>query len=252
MYTFCLTSINTMRRFYSVIIKNLFRSTYMIPLMRFFAGHPDRFSEEQRYGLARHAIHLVEHSGHIRPRIIGLENLPASGGYIMYPNHQGKYDALGIMTELPDPCSFVIADENSHRLFVREFTDLLQGKRLRRNDLAQAASLFSEITADLEQGKRYILFPEGGYENNKHNAVGRFRAGSFKPAKNARVPIVPVALINTYKVFNGHGLENLGRVRPVVEYLEPIPYEEYRDLRTSQIAALVQERIEDAISSYCA
>ena len=85
--------------------------------------------------------------------------------------------------------------------------------------------------------------------DGKQNSLDRFRAGSFKLAKNSGVPIVPVALIDTYKVFNGHGRESYGKVTPVVEYLEPIPYEEYKDLRTSEIASLVRERISKAIDA---
>ena len=31
------------------------------------------------------------------PRVYGRENIPTDSNYIMYPNHQGKYDALGII-----------------------------------------------------------------------------------------------------------------------------------------------------------
>lgn len=43
-----------MLRFIYVILLNLFRAPYMIPKMRREADHPEKYSAEERYELARH------------------------------------------------------------------------------------------------------------------------------------------------------------------------------------------------------
>ena len=43
-----------MLRFIYVIIMNLFRAPYIIPKMRKWADHPEKYSEEERYKLVRH------------------------------------------------------------------------------------------------------------------------------------------------------------------------------------------------------
>lgn len=86
-----------MIRFFYVILMNLFRAPYMIPKMRYQAKHPEKYSEKKRYGLVCHAISIMKRTGCISTKVYGEENLPSNGGYLMYPNHQGKYDALGIM-----------------------------------------------------------------------------------------------------------------------------------------------------------
>ena len=73
--------------------------------------------------------------------------------------------------------------------------DLLQGKRLDKKDVRQALTIINEVSEEVKQGKRYILFPEGGYEFNNKNHVCDFKAGSFKIALKTKAPIVPVALI---------------------------------------------------------
>ena len=89
----------------------------------------------------------------------------------------------------------------------------------------------------LKNGKKYILFPEGGYEFNNRNRVCDFKAGSFKSAIKAHVPIVPIALIDSYKVFNSF-------------YLWPITTQvQYKDMKSKEIAELVKQRIQDKISS---
>ena len=82
-----------MLKFIYVILMNLFRAPYMIPKMHKEADHPEKYSEEERYELARHVIRLMKTTGGIKTKAYGLENLPSEGGYMMYPNHQGKYDA---------------------------------------------------------------------------------------------------------------------------------------------------------------
>ena len=119
-----------MLKFIYVILMNLFRAPYMIPKMHKEADHPEKYSEEERYELARHVIRLMKTTGGIKTKAYGLENLPSEGGYMMYPNHQGKYDALGIIYTHKKPCSIVMDRAKSNTILVREFIDLMQGKLL--------------------------------------------------------------------------------------------------------------------------
>lgn len=116
-----------MIKFIYVILMNLFRAPYMIPKMRREADHPEKYSVEERYALARHVIRLMKVTGGIHTKSYGTELLPTEGGYMMYPNHQGKYDALGIIYTHREPCSLVMDKAKSNTILVREFVDLLQG-----------------------------------------------------------------------------------------------------------------------------
>lgn len=238
-----------MIKFIYVILMNLFRAPYMIPKIRKEADHPEKYSEEERYELARHVIRLMKATGAIHTKAYGKENLPAEGGYMMYPNHQGKYDALGIIYTHKNPCSLVMDKAKSNTILVKEFVDLLGGKRLDKKDVRQALTIINEVAEEVKGGKRYILFPEGGYEFNNRNRVCAFKAGSFKIALKAKVPIVPVVLIDSYKVFNSF---NLGPVTTQVHYLKPILYEEYGSLKTHEIAELVRKRIQERIDEVLA
>lgn len=236
-----------MIKFLYVIFMNLFRAPYMIPKMRYQANHPEKYSEKKRYGLVCHAIKLMKRTGHIFTKVYGEENLPSEGGYIMYPNHQGKYDALGIMITHKQPCSFVMDKKKSKMILVSEIVDLVQGKRLDRDDVRQAMIILNEVAEEVKDGRRYIIFPEGDYVYNNKNKMEPFKAGCFKCALKSKVPIVPVALIDSYKVFNSY---TLGKVTTQVHYLNPLLYEEYKNLKTIDIAKIVQERIRKAIQEY--
>jgi 1-acyl-sn-glycerol-3-phosphate acyltransferase len=233
-----------MFKIFYVIFMNLFRAPYVIPKMRKYADHPEKYSEAMRYSLVQHVIYLMNKTGRITTKAYGLENLPEEGGYMMYPNHQGKYDVLGIIYTHRRPCSFVIDKNKSYTILVREVVDLVQGKRLEKNNPRQGIHIINEVTEDVKKGKRYVLFPEGGYKFNNNNKVGDFKAGSFKIALKAKVPIVPIALVDSYKVFNSF---HFGPITTYVYYLKPITYDEYKDMRTQEIAALVKKRIEEKL-----
>ena len=140
-----------MIKFIYVILMNLFRAPYMIPKMRREADHPEKYSEKERYELARHCVRLMKTTGGIYTKATGLENLPEEGGYMMYPNHQGKYDALGIVHTHKRPCSIVMDKAKSNMILVREFIDLLGGKRLDKKDVRQALSIINEVAEEVKQ-----------------------------------------------------------------------------------------------------
>lgn len=238
-----------MIRFIYVIFFNLFRAPFMLTKMRCWASHPERYNEEDCYKLAKKCIRMMKLTGAITTRAYGTENLPSEGGYMLYPNHQGKYDVFGIIHTHAKPCSVVMDKKKSYAIFVREAIDLIKGKRLETDNVRQALTIINEVAEDISGGKRYILFPEGGYEFNNQNKVGEFKAGCFKISLKTKTPIVPVALIDSYKVFNSFWW---GPARTQVHYLEPIYYEEYGHMKTQEIAVMVQERITKKIQAVLA
>ena len=234
-----------MLRFIFVIIINYFRIVHAIFKMRFMNTHPDLFTEQERYDFVRDRMIMVNKTGHIKTEVYGLENLPREGGYVMYPNHQGKYDSLAIITAHEKPCTFVMDDKKSYMILVKEVIDTIGAKRLVIGDVRQNMGIISEITEDVKEGKKYILFSEGGYDHNKNN-VQEFKPGSFKCATRAKAPIVPVALMDTYQPFNSN---RLGRCTAKVYFLPPLYYEDYKDKKTPEIAAEVKQRIVERITA---
>lgn len=231
-----------MIRFVFCILLNL-PFLFMIYGLAYRANHKDIYTEMQRYEYARKVVRRVIKTGRITTEAYGIENLPEEGGYIMYPNHQGKYDVLGIMDSHDNPCTVVIDDARSHTILTKQFIDDIEGQRLKKDDLKQSVRVIQNVANETKAGRRYIIFPEGGYDNN-HNKVGTFKPGSFKAAVKAKVPIVPVALIDSYRVF---GEESLKKVKTQVHYMEPLFYDDYKDMNTVEISKLVSNRIKDKI-----
>ena len=86
-------------------------------------------------------------------------------------------------------------------------------------------------------------FPEGGYEKNG-NTLQEFRPGAFNCAKKAKAPIVPVAIYDSHLPFE---VNSLRRVTTQVCFLEPIYYNDYKEMTTQEISEIVKKRIEECM-----
>ncbi len=237
-----------MNNYYKTILINLHRIIYYVTKTRIWMRHPERHSEEECYAMAVEMVTKMNKSAGYKTIAYGTENLPKEGGYILYPNHQGKYDVPGIFAVHEKPISFVMDEKRSHIILVNEFLELVNGKRLILDDPRAAITIFKEVSEEVQQGRKYILFPEGGYKENNRNIVESFKPGSFKLAQMSKCPIVPVALIDSYKVYNCE--DHKGPVTTYLYYLEPIPYEEFKGMKTKEIAAIVEGRIKDKIKEH--
>lgn len=228
-----------MIRFLIAIITNLKNGPAFISTMRKMTKHGEKFSERDKYAYALKIVRSLMKSARISTKVYGVENLPKECGYVMYPNHQGKYDVLGIMYGHRDPCTFVMDKAKSYGFMVREMVDLLGAKRLMLDDVRQNIVIMDKITKEVAEGKWYIPFSEGGYDNNG-NIVQRFKPGSFKCAMRAKVPIIPVTLIDSYLAFNSI---KRGPIQTKVIFGKPLLYDDYKDLKTHEVADIVRNTI---------
>lgn len=233
-----------MIRFVYVIMVCFFLILYYIPKMIYYTEHPEKYTERECYKLAVRLIERMKKRGRISTDVFGEENLPKDKGYVMFSNHQGKYDALGIISVHKQPCTVVMEEEKSNVILTKQFIDLIHGKRLNRKDLRQQIRTFDEISNEVKVGRKYIIFPEAGYDNNK-NHLQDFYAGCFRVALKAKCPVVPTVIFDSYKPF---GVNSLKKVKTQVHFLEAIPYQEFEGMNTQQLRDLVVQKIEKKLN----
>ena len=115
-----------------------------------------------------------------------------------------------------------------------------------REDIKQSMQVIINVTKEVKAGRNYLIFAEGTRSKNG-NHPQEFKGGSFKAAIKARCPIVPIALIDTYKAFDTGSADPL---TVQVHFLEPLRYDEYKEMKSTEIAAEVRKRIEETIQKY--
>lgn len=228
-----------MLRFYLTVFVSIPWIIYFLIKARYILKHKDSFPIEERYAFIKRMMIQCMKNGRIRTKYYGTENLPKEGGYVMFPNHQGKFDTLGIMYSHERPCTVVMDEVRSKMPLADEMVDILDGCRLNKSDLRSQVKSIKAVSDEVRAGRIYIIFPEGGYYHNR-NRVQEFLPGAFKAAMMAKSPIVPVALVDSYRAF---GINILKKITTQVHYLEPLYYEDYKDMKSKEISDYVKLQI---------
>jgi long-chain acyl-CoA synthetase len=182
-----------------------------------------------------------------RVRAVGLEKLPASGPYLICPNHQSYVDPLVLCGVLPyrvfKDLFFVGAPEYFEAPLMRwmaRTANLVAVDPDSNLVPAMKASAFG-----LAHGKILVLFPEG--ERSIDGTVKKFKKGAPILAQHLGVPIVPVALKGIYEWWPRNQPINWALVAPwsghraVIKIGEPMTLAETANYTDS--ATALRERV---------
>lgn len=232
-----------MKRILLMVIRNLLFVPFMWIKLCWYAAHADRYTDEQHNKLLRFITERANIGGNVTIDVHGLNNLPEEDGYILFPNHQGMYDMLALITVSPRPLSVVAKKEVGNVPFLKQVFACMKAFLIDRDDPRQGMKVILGVTEEVKKGRNYVIFAEGTRSKNG-NHPGDFKGGSFKAATKAKCPIVPVALIDSFKPFD---INSIAPVTVQVHILPPMYYEEYQGMKTVEIAAEVKRRIEEVI-----
>ena len=235
-----------MKRILLMVFRNLFFVPYGWFKLCWYASHADRYNEEERYQLLKYVDNRAVRGGNLVIDGHGIENIPKENGFMFFPNHQGLFDVLAIIQVCPVPFSVVAKKELTNVPFLKQVFAIMKAFMIDREDVKQSMQVIINVIKEVKAGRNYLIFAEGT-RSKDGNHPQEFKGGSFKAATKAKCPIVPVALIDSYKAFDTGSVKKL---TVQVHFLEPIYYDEYKDMKTTEIAAEVKSRIEATIAQY--
>ena len=232
-----------MKRIILMAIRNIFYLPKMLFRLYRCAKNPDKYTEEERYAVLKDIVYHANRAGRVTIKPFGVSNIPKENGFVFYPNHQGLYDVLAVLDVCPVPFSVVNKKEVANVPFLKQVFACMKAYSIDREDLKQSLQVILNITKDVKEGRNFLIFAEGT-RSRQGNKLLDFKGGSFKSATKAQSPIVPVAIIDAYKAFDTSSIKKL---TVQVHFLEPILYEEYKEMKTVEIAAMVKRRIAEVI-----
>ena len=204
-----------------------------------YAKHTDEIPEDKKYALLQKVTVHANKGGRVKIDVHGRENIPREESFVFFPNHQGLFDVLSIIEASDRPFSVVAKIAVKNIFFLKQIFTIMKAKFMDRDDVRQSLKVIQEVTEEVKSGRNFLIFPEGT-RSKEGNHPGEFKGGSFKCAMKARCPIVPVAMLNSYQAFDTNS------IRPVtvqVHFLKPLSYEEYKDMKSTEIARLVRDQI---------
>ena len=235
-----------MNRIVTMVLKNLPIVPGAWQKLCRYAKHPEKYSEEEMYRHIQYILKRAVRGGNIDLQVSGTENIPQKGGFMLYANHQGMFDVLAVAATCDIPVGAVLKKELYDIPFLHQVAICTRSFPMDREDVRQSLTVIQSVIREVKAGRNYLIFPEGTRSRNG-NQMGQFHSGSFRCTTRSKCPIVPVALVDSFKVLDQKGSKP---VTVQIHYLKPICWEEYGNLKTTELAALVKERIAQAIEAH--
>lgn len=232
-----------MKRILIMVLRNILLVPVMWVKLCYHASHVEKYTEEQHYKMLRFITKRANIGGNVTIETYGEENIPKKPGFMFFPNHQGMYDVLAIVASCSTPFSVVAKKEVGNVPFLKQVFACMRAFLIDRDDLRQSMQVIMDVTKEVKSGRNYLIFAEGT-RSKEGNKVNEFKGGSFKAATRAKCPIVPIALINAYKPFD---TSSISPVTVQVHFLPAIEYDDYKDMKTPEIAEMVKEQIQRTI-----
>ena len=181
-----------------------------------------------------------------RPWVKGLDNVPAEGAAILASNHLSFSDSIFMPVMVPRPVVFLAKSEYftgtgiKGRLTAAFFRLTNQLPMDRSGGAASAQSLDAGMGV-LKNGSLLGIYPEG--TRSPDARLYRGKVGVARLALQARVPVIPVAMIGTDKVQPiGKRVPNIRRIGII--FGEPLDFSRYFGLEDDR---LIQRSVTDEI-----
>ena len=237
-----------MNRLALMVLKNTHRLPGMVAKLCHYAKHTEEYPELEKYRHIQHIFKRALDAGNVQLQVTGTENIPKENGFIMYGNHQGMFDVMAVVTTYDGPLAAVFKKELSNVPLLKQIIACTKSFAMDREDVRQSLTVIQAVTKEVQAGRNYLIFPEGT-RSKTGNQMRPFHSGSFRCALKAKCPILPIAFVDCYKVLDQKGSAPL---TAQIHYLPVIPYEAYKDMKTTQIAEMVQNRIAAVIEAHSA
>lgn len=173
----------------------------------------------------------------------GLEKTPKNGRFLLVCNHLDNLDPVTLLYFFrKSQLAFISKRENSSMFLVGKLMHKILCQPINRENDREALKTILRCIDILKKDLASIaVFPEG--YTSMDEKLHPFRAGVFKIALKAKVPIVVCTLQNTQKVFH-----NAKRLRPTdvhLHLIDVIPVEEIENLTAVEVSHRVHKLMAD-------
>lgn len=181
-----------------------------------------------------------------RLEIIGAENVPKEGGALIASNHLSNLDPPLIAASIGRPIYFFAKEELFRVPILGWWIAQVNAFPVKR--LEHDVGAFKKARALLARGESVLLFPEG--RRSKTGDLGPPKPGCAMLAVKAGVPVVPVCIMNSHRLFEFKKLKvAFGTpIRPSKLMEENRSYEIFAGEIMAAIAALKSKLYNDGSS----
>ncbi len=152
---------------------------------------------EPVYGFS-HALLARSYAAFFRGEVVGLENVPTKGGFLIAANHASFIDPPFIGSNVPRQLAYFARKTLWKPGFASWWLDTVGTIPVDR-DGGQDVSAIKRVLRTLENGKGLILFPEG--TRSPDGKLQSAKAGVGLIACRTQVPVVPTRIFGSFEAF---------------------------------------------------
>lgn len=214
-----------------------------LPRLNLYADHPESFPFDLRYRHTHQFAFSLIPAFRIRFVFKGLENAGDERAVFLF-NHQSNVDPVEVMSVLNRPCGYLAKKQICTYPIIDQVMRSTDGNYLDRNDLRQEVKTIRDIASKLKKDPEmgFVIFPEGKRSQDPvHRTMSPYKPGSLKSAYYAKADIVPCVLYGTYSILEFSKPDR--KVYPIqITFLPRLRYQDYKDLSTVELSALIEER----------
>lgn len=173
-------------------------------------------------------------------QLIGIENVPTSGGVLFVANHQSNFDIPILIAHVPRDKGFIAKLELLKVPSFGRWMKYIGCVFIDRKDPRQSLKDINDAAERLKSGHSLVIFPEG--TRSADGTVAPFRAGGLKLALKAKVPVVPVTISGSKNIMpKGTSLIKSASVKVIIS--PPLVPDEFTKMDSTQISEKVRNII---------
>jgi len=184
-------------------------------------------------------------SAAFRTKVIGRDNLPATGGVVLAGNHISYADPVLLWIRSPRPVHFMAKSELWEITIMGWFLDQVWTFPVNRG--ASDRTALAKAADYLAAGEPVGIFPEG---TRNRDGEAEAQGGAAFVALRAGVPIVPVGIAGTDRISpkGSKGIRFPKVVISIGEPIDPASFEGGRKERVEAITARIMLRIGEELA----
>jgi len=171
-----------------------------------------------------------------RPWIVGRDNVPASGAAILASNHLSFADSIFLPLLLDRPMSFLAKSDYFTGRGLKGWATKVFMKGTGQIPIDRSGGKASEASLNtglqiLGRGDLLGIYPEG--TRSPDGRLYRGRTGLARMALEAKVPVIPVVMVDTDVIMPiGQSIPNVGRVGVLIG--EPLDFSRYAGMENDR------------------
>jgi 1-acyl-sn-glycerol-3-phosphate acyltransferase len=169
--------------------------------------------------------------------VIGVENVPQTGGVLFVANHQSNFDIPIFVGHVPRDKGFIAKLELLKVPTFSRWMKYIGCIFIDRKDPRQSLKAINDAAERLKAGHSIVIFPEG--TRSADGNVASFKAGGLRLAIKAGVPIVPVTISGSKNIMlKGTSIIRSAKVKVVVS--TPLIWDDYKEMDSNQLSEKVR------------